>query len=62
MNERIIIAPEIYHGKPVIRGTRVPVVHIIDGLTGGITEEELVREYQVTEEEYSVDAWSLSSS
>ena len=29
MNERIIIDPEIQHGKPVIRGTRVPVTHML---------------------------------
>ncbi len=31
MNSRIIIDPEIQHGKPVIKGTRVPVVHILGG-------------------------------
>lgn len=51
MNERIIIDPEICHGKAVIRGTRVPVVRIIDGLAGGMTKEEVVREYEVTEED-----------
>ncbi|MCL0074055.1 DUF433 domain-containing protein [Dehalococcoidia bacterium] len=35
MNERIVIDPEIQHGKPVIRGTRVPVTRIIGGLAGG---------------------------
>ncbi|MDH5364509.1 MAG: DUF433 domain-containing protein [Dehalococcoidia bacterium] len=29
MNERIMIAPEIGHGKPAIHGTRVPIIHII---------------------------------
>jgi uncharacterized protein (DUF433 family) len=51
MNDRIIIDPEIQHGKPVIRGTRVPVVRIIDGLAGGMTNAEIVREYDVTEED-----------
>jgi uncharacterized protein (DUF433 family) len=31
MNERIVIDPEIQHGKPVIRGTRVPVARILGG-------------------------------
>jgi uncharacterized protein (DUF433 family) len=35
MNERIVIDPAIQHGKPVIRGTRVPVARIIGGLAGG---------------------------
>ena len=51
MNERIMIDPEIQHGKPVIRGTRVPVVRIIDGLAGGMTNAEIVREYDITEED-----------
>jgi len=54
MNERIIIDPEIQHGKPVIRGTRVPIVRIIGGLAGGMTIEEIMREYEVTEE----DIWA----
>jgi uncharacterized protein (DUF433 family) len=49
MDERIVVDPEIQHGKPVIRGTRVPVVRIVDGLAGGMTLEEVVREYGVTE-------------
>ena len=51
MDERVIIDPEICHGKPVVRGTRVPIVRIIDGLAGGMTKEEVMREYGVTEED-----------
>ena len=57
MNERIVIDPEIQHGKPVIRGTRVPVVRIVGGLAGGMTKEEVMREYEVTEE----DIWAALS-
>jgi len=51
MNERIIIDPEIQHGKPVIRGTRVPVVRILGGLAGGMTFDEISREYDVSAED-----------
>ena len=51
MNELIVIDPEIQHGKPVIRGPRVPVARIIGGLAGGMTKEEIVREYKVSEED-----------
>jgi uncharacterized protein (DUF433 family) len=51
MEERIVIDPEIQHGKPVIRGTRVPVTRIVGGLAGGMTKEEIMREYAVTEED-----------
>jgi uncharacterized protein (DUF433 family) len=51
MDERIVIDPEIQHGKPVIRGTRVPVTRIIGGLAGGMGREEIMREYEVTDED-----------
>jgi uncharacterized protein (DUF433 family) len=51
MTNRIIIDPDIQHGKPVIRGTRVPVARIIGGLAGGMTKEEIMREYEVSEED-----------
>ena len=54
MNQTIIIDPEIRHGKPIIRGTRVPITRIVGGLAGGMTKEEIMREYEVTEE----DIWA----
>ena len=51
MNDRVIIDPEIQHGKPVIRSTRVPVARIVGGLAGGMTIEEIVREHEVSDQE-----------
>ena len=34
MNDRISIDPRICHGKPVIRGTRLPVELILRKLSG----------------------------
>jgi uncharacterized protein (DUF433 family) len=51
MNERIVIDPEICHGKPVIRGTRTPVTVILDALAGGDSFETLQKEYDITEED-----------
>lgn len=51
MIERIVIDPNIQHGKPVIRGTRIPVTRIIGGLAGGMTLEEIIKEYEVSEED-----------
>lgn len=51
MNDRIIIDSHIQHGKPVIKGTRVPVARIIGGLAGGMTKDEIIREYEVSEED-----------
>ncbi|MFO7870032.1 MAG: DUF433 domain-containing protein [Kiritimatiellia bacterium] len=53
MNERIVIDSEIQHGKPVIRGTRVPVSRIVGGLASGMTRQEILREYEVTDEDVS---------
>jgi uncharacterized protein (DUF433 family) len=51
MNDRIELNPAVQHGKPVIRGTRVPIVRLIGGLAGGMTMEEVIEEYGVTEED-----------
>lgn len=51
MSDRIVIDPEIQHGKPVIKGTRVPITRIVGGLAGGMTIEEVMREYEVGKED-----------
>ncbi|MEA2711350.1 MAG: hypothetical protein QOF78_3951 [Phycisphaerales bacterium] len=48
MNDRITIDAKIQHGKPVIRGTRVPVARIVGGLAGGMSWAEIESEYGVT--------------
>jgi uncharacterized protein (DUF433 family) len=48
MNERIEIDPLIQHGRPVIKGTRVPVVRLLGCIAGGMTREETAAEYGVT--------------
>ena len=47
MNDRIVIDVQVQHGKPVIRGTRVPVARIVGALAGGMTEAEIMREYDL---------------
>jgi uncharacterized protein (DUF433 family) len=37
---RIVIDPKIRFGKPVIKGTRVPVDLILGKIAGGMTIEE----------------------
>ena len=51
MTDRIVIDANIQHGKPVIRGTRVPVARVLEGLAGGMSIQEVVREYEITEED-----------
>jgi uncharacterized protein (DUF433 family) len=47
----VVVDPEIVHGKPVIAGTRIPVSLVLGQLAGGITFEELEREYGLTREQ-----------
>jgi uncharacterized protein (DUF433 family) len=44
-NERIQIDPKVMLGKPVIRGTRVPVELILRKLAEGATEADLLDGY-----------------
>jgi uncharacterized protein (DUF433 family) len=48
MKDRIVIDPKICHGKPVIRGTRVPVAIVVGSLAGGMSFEEVEHEYDLT--------------
>ena len=43
--DRIEINPEVMLGKPVIRGTRIPVELIIRKLSEGATEADLLDAY-----------------
>ncbi len=45
LERRILIDPKIMVGKPVIRGTRIPVELIVRMLGQGVSEEEILREY-----------------
>jgi uncharacterized protein (DUF433 family) len=47
-SNRIVLDPTIVHGKPVIRGTRLPVTVVVGSLAGGMTFEEVQREYDLT--------------
>ena len=42
---RITVDPRVLAGKPVIRGTRIPVELIVRMLAQGIAEEAILREY-----------------
>jgi len=51
MNERIVIDPKICHGKPVIKGTRMPVALVVGSLAGGMTFEAVQEEYNLSMED-----------
>jgi len=49
--ERISVNPKVMVGKPVIRGTRIPVELIVKMLAQGIASEEILKEYPRLEPE-----------
>jgi uncharacterized protein (DUF433 family) len=51
MEDRIAIDPNVMHGKPVIRGTRVTVARLVGALAGGQSSEDVKRDFGVTEED-----------
>ena len=51
LQDNIITDPTIKGGKPVIKGTRVPVDLVIGKLAGGATAKEVRREYDLTDEQ-----------
>ena len=48
---RIVVDPKVRFGKPVIQGTRVPVELVVAKLAGGMPEQEVAREYEITLED-----------
>ncbi len=52
--ERIDINPEICHGKPRIKGTRIMISLILEWLEAGKFFEEIIKAYpQLTKEDIS---------
>ncbi len=50
--DRIEINPKKLGGKPVIKGTRIPVYLILEMLANGMSIDEILREYpELTEED-----------
>ena len=48
---RVEVNEKTCFGKPVIKGTRVPVELLLGKLAGGMTFEEVMREYEITLED-----------
>jgi uncharacterized protein (DUF433 family) len=45
LRQRITFNPKVMVGKPVIRGTRIPVELVVRMLAQGIPEKEILQEY-----------------
>lgn len=46
-HKHIVINPKVLGGKPVIKGTRVPVQVIVGSLAGGMSVEEVCGQYRL---------------
>jgi len=49
--EQVELNPEVLLGKPIIRGTRIPVQLIVKLIAQGWKNEEILKEYPVLKEE-----------
>ena len=49
--ERIVVDPNIFGGKPVVRGLRIKVETVLALLEQGATPEEILRDYPELEPE-----------
>ncbi len=45
LSDRIQLEPAVCHGKPVVRGTRVPVSNIIGAIAAGQSHAEILEDY-----------------
>ena len=43
--EHIIIDPDLHHGAPCIKGTRIPVTTIVGSLADDLTADEIIAAY-----------------
>jgi uncharacterized protein (DUF433 family) len=50
-SKRITIDPEVCHGKPTIRGSRLMVATILELLASGMSAEEILADYPALEME-----------
>jgi uncharacterized protein (DUF433 family) len=42
---RIVLDPQVCHGKPVIRGLRYPVGTFLELMSAGMTNDEILADY-----------------
>ena len=49
--DRIVIDPAVRHGKPVIKGSRVPLEIVLGSLAGGMAIDEILKEYDLQKED-----------
>jgi uncharacterized protein (DUF433 family) len=56
MKQAVVRDPEIMHGAPVFRGTRVPVQTLFDYLEGGETLEDFLEGFPTISRDLAIQA------
>jgi uncharacterized protein (DUF433 family) len=60
--ERISIDPAIHHGKPCIKGTRVPASVIVGSIAEGNSVERILKSWpQLTADDIAAALWFASA-
>ena len=58
---RIVVDPSVRFGKPVLKGTLVAVDLVIGKLAGGMTDDAVIEEYEITLEDIEAALGCASS-
>jgi uncharacterized protein (DUF433 family) len=45
IHERVEVNPNIMFGKPIIKGTRITIEHILNKLAGGMSVESILADH-----------------
>ena len=61
LDKRIVIDPDILHGKPTIRGLRYSVEMILELLSSGMSIEEILEDFSDLERDDILAALSYAS-
>ncbi|HEV7217026.1 MAG TPA: DUF433 domain-containing protein [Chloroflexota bacterium] len=59
--DRITMDPAINHGKPTIRGLRYPVETLLELLSSGMTQDEILADYEDLEAEDLLAAFAFAA-
>lgn len=59
INPYIVADPQICHGKPTFKGTRIMVWQILEMLASGQKEEEIFEEFPNLNSKHIKAAWAI---
>jgi len=57
----IVVDPDICHGKPVFRGTRILIADVLEMIASGMSIEEIIEEYPQLTREMILEAIALAA-